>query len=84
MIEYRVCGSDMVDGERGSAVYSAIRAVLALHSKGYAWLDVKPANFVFNPDARTFVAIDLEGARSWHDTVSESAQVASFSGLTIG
>ena len=57
-------------------MYSAICAVSALHSKGYAWLDVKPANFVFNLTSQTYVAIDLEGAAPLHAQVAPSAAVS--------
>ena len=57
-------------------VYSAICAVFALHSKGYAWLDVKPSNFVFNLASQTYVAIDLEGAAPLHAHVAASAAVS--------
>lgn len=65
----------MTKGEQDLAVFCAIRSIDALHSKGYAWMDVKPANFVFCALSRSYVAIDLEGVCGKDQIVTASAQV---------
>lgn len=67
--------SEMTEGEQNLAVFCAIRSVAALHSKGYAWMDVKPANFVYCIQSRSYVAIDLEGVYRLEQMVTASAKV---------
>ena len=64
----------MNDAQRFLAVYSAIQSVAALHSRGFAWLDVKPANFVAH--GMSYVAIDLEGVAPLHDIVPADSMVS--------